>query len=318
MTRTTDATPVASIVVPSYKGVERLPRLFEALATQESSSPSFEVVVVVDGVDDGTPALVEEESRFAVRAVVFPQNRGRVAALNAGFGAAQGEVLIRCDDDLVPGPRYILNHVAAHAQGPVGVIGMYKNVYDPSPYSRAYGDEADANMRDMARNTGPRMSWRFWAGNCSVTRETWERVGQYDPDYRLYGWEDVDYGYRLYEAGIRIAIAPELETPHMIAATTTKIRVARAFHAAAARRIFERKHPAAPLSAAIPEWSVWNGTVRALSRVMALVQPPRIGGTVDRIIPLLPRAVSRRLIAACVEAAAVAGYRAPLSAKDVF
>ena len=95
--------PEASIIVPSYRGAGRLPALFDALAGQQIGGPDFEVIVVIDGVDDGSVALVEAESRFPVSPVLFPENRGRVEALNAGFGTARGRVLIRCDDDLVPG-----------------------------------------------------------------------------------------------------------------------------------------------------------------------------------------------------------------------
>ena len=60
--------------------------------------PIYDVTVesgtlVVDGVDDGSVALLEAESRFALRSIIFPENRGRVAALNAGFEAARGGVL---------------------------------------------------------------------------------------------------------------------------------------------------------------------------------------------------------------------------------
>ena len=86
--------PVASIVVPSFRCADRLPQLLDSLAAQDAA-PSFEVIVVVDGVDDGSVALLENESRLDARSIVFPENRGRVAALNAGFEAARGDVLIR-------------------------------------------------------------------------------------------------------------------------------------------------------------------------------------------------------------------------------
>lgn len=308
--------PLASIVVPSFRGADRLPQLLDSLAAQQDGTPSFEVIVVVDGVDDGSVALLENESRLELRSIVFPENRGRVGALNAGFEAARGDVLIRCDDDLIPGADYVAAHVNAHRNGPGGVIGLYLNEYSTTPYAEVYGKDADERFRCDAYSAAPTLAWRYWAGNCSITREVWEAVGPYDSEYRLYGWEDVDYGYRIHAAGFELRLAPELETPHRVAAVTTAIRARRAAHSGAARRLFERKHPKAGLPSAIPGWSLWNTLVRGLSR--APVNPSRRGAIVDAVLRFLPRGVGRKLVALSVESAALGGYRNPDSAKEKF
>ena len=270
----------------------------------------------MDGVDDGSVALLENESRLDARSIVFPENRGRVAALNAGFEAARGDVLIRCDDDLVPRPDYVSAHVNSHRDGPGGVIGLYLNEYSTTPYAEVYGKDADERFRRDAYGSAPSMAWRYWAGNCSITRAIWDSVGPYDPEYRLYGWEDVDYGYRIREAGFEVRLAPELETPHRVAAVTTAIRARRASHSGAARRLFERKHPQAGLPDAIPGWSLWNALVRGLSRIP--LKPARLGGAVDVLLRFLPRGVGRKVVALSVESAALGGYRSPHSAKERF
>ena len=71
---------------------------------------------------------------------------------------------------------------------------------------------AEQRLRASAYAAGPEVSWRFWAGNVGVRRASWERVGPYDTDFRAYGWEDVDWGYRLHTAGIPIVVDPALET----------------------------------------------------------------------------------------------------------
>ena len=113
----TPLTPEASVIVPSRGGAQRLPRLIGALAAQEDAPP-FEVHVVVDGDVDGSEAvlaqLAAEHPGLDLSWTVFGENRGRVAALNAGADATSGRILIRADDDLEPGPHYIRDHVAAH------------------------------------------------------------------------------------------------------------------------------------------------------------------------------------------------------------
>ena len=83
----------ASVIVPSRGGAERLPRLLDALSRQ--TYESWEAVIVLDGDIDGSASVVERYSHLPVQVLVFPENRGRVAALNAGFAAADGDVLYR-------------------------------------------------------------------------------------------------------------------------------------------------------------------------------------------------------------------------------
>lgn len=299
---------LASIVIPSRGGAQRLPRLLNALAAQDDQE--WEAIVVVDGDIDGSEAVIEGFQHLPVRSIVFPENRGRVAALNAGFENARGEVLIRCDDDLCPSVGYVRQHKAAHATSPGGAIGLYLNQLPDTPYARAYGSDADEKFRVNAY--AQTEAWRYWAGNCSTTRELWDAVGPYDPDYRAYGWEDVDWGYRLHQQGVPVRLVRELETPHFVAAVTTQSRVQRAFHSGAARRLFEAKHGAHLLSSAIPASdSLWNKAVRTIGKVPSRRILDLASTAADAGARVLPKGLSRKAIALLVEGGSVAGYRHP-------
>ncbi|PMC74789.1 glycosyltransferase [Brachybacterium sp. UMB0905] len=302
--------PTASIIIPSYRGADRLPALFDSLGAQAHGTPSFEVVLVIDGVDDGSVALAEAEQRFPLRHVLLPQNLGRVGALNAGFAAARGDILIRCDDDLVVPPGFVAAHVAAHraAPGPVGVIGVTWDVHEPGPYANAYGSDAARRSFEHARSLGAGERWRLWAANCSITRATWEHIGPYDTAYRAYGWEDVDYGWRLRAAGIPLVIAHEATAPHHGPARSAAARARKAFEAGAARATFQRLHPEAPLEPSSPGAGLWGRAVGAVAgRLRCVADVDRAGGAVDRMLPLVPSAVGRKLVAALVEGAGYAG-----------
>lgn len=299
---------LASIIIPSRGGAKRLPRLLSALAAQDDRD--WEAIVVIDGDVDGSQQVVERYRHLPVRAIVFPENRGRVAALNAGFDNSEGGVLIRCDDDLVPGIDYVRQHKAAHETQPGGAVGLYLNQLPDTPYARAYGSDADEIFRRGAYASHE--AWRYWAGNCSTTRDLWDAVGPYDRDYRAYGWEDVDWGFRLHRQGVAVRLVPELETPHFVAAVTTQSRVRRAFHSGAARRLFESKHGADVLSSAIPPADgLWNRAVRAVGRAPSWTFLDAASAAVDVGARVLPRALSHKAIALLVEGGSVAGYRHP-------
>lgn len=299
--------PSVSVVVPTRGGAKHLPVLFDALRRQ--SAVDWEAVVVIDGDVDGTEQVVDAAaSDLPVRAVVLPENRGRSAALNAGFDAAFGDVLVRCDDDMVPGPDYVRRHAAAHEGGEVGVVGLVRNVYPDTAYARSYGRDWDERYRREAYCVDPSDTWTYWAGNCSVTRQLWTAVGPYDTAFRSYGWEDVDWGYRLSRVGVPIVLDPLLETEHRGPASTTAARAQRAFYAGAAKRRFDDKHGIDSTIRA--QRSPWDRAVQGLQLRLDEQRIARFGRMVDGIAGVVPRPVARKTIALLVEASGRAGQRA--------
>ncbi|MBP1326224.1 glycosyltransferase involved in cell wall biosynthesis [Leucobacter exalbidus] len=301
--------PRVSIVVPSRGGVERLPKLFECLRAQ--TEPSWEVVVVVDGDIDDTADLLERvRHELPVTPIVFPENRGRSAALNAGFAAARGEVLVRCDDDLRPDPGYVAAHLAQHTGEPRGAIGLVRNIYPETAYARAYGLERDTRFREEAYHATPERRWRYWGGNVSVTRETYDRVGPYDTNFRAYGWEDVDWGYRLYASGTPVDFAFDAETDHWIAATTTESRVRRAFYSGAARLTFDAKHGAGVSGSTARGTGLWDRLVTHQAQ-RSLADLSRSAAKLDTALDRMPRWLAEKRVSLLVEAAAVSGLLHP-------
>ncbi|MFX0537496.1 glycosyltransferase family 2 protein [Ornithinimicrobium sp. Y1847] len=297
--------PTASLVVPSRGGRDRLPILLKALSQQ--SRDDWEAVIVLDGDVDGSADFLQTVNDDRVRVVEFRDNRGRSAALNAGHQAARGDVLIRCDDDLEPGLQFVERHVSRHQDQDCGVVGLYVNRYPDNRYAEVYGRPQDFLFRQQAYATVPEMRWRYWAGNVSVTRDQWERVGPYDLTFRAYGWEDVDWGYRLHTSGAQVVLDPSLETTHHVAATTTKVRALRAYAAGAAREKFLEKHgrvlPEAPTSG----W--WNRASEFFARVSGERMVAATGSAVDRAAPFLPGALAGKATAFTVESAGRAGAR---------
>lgn len=302
--------PHTSIVVPTRGGAHRLPYLFAALRAQ--TDPSWEAIVVVDGdIDDSASVIEAARAELPITTIVFPENRGRSAALNAGFAAARGDVLIRCDDDLRPASDYVANHVLYHDGYTRGVIGLYLNEYPDTPYARAYGRQRDERFRRDAYAGPVANRWRYWAGNVSVTRATYDRIGDYDTRFRAYGWEDVDWGYRLWRSGIEIRLGSELETPHHVAAVTTEIRVKRAFAAGAARQTFAAKHGTDVLGTRTPGEGAWGRLIDRTAERKGLDALLRKARAADRSLDRFPRWAAEKRVAWLVEAAALSGELRP-------
>lgn len=90
-----------SVVIPTYQGVDRLPRLLESLAAQTLDPQCWEAVFVVNGKDDGSLALLESwriEGLFNLR-VAFTPEAGAGVARNLGIATARGDFVTFVDDD---------------------------------------------------------------------------------------------------------------------------------------------------------------------------------------------------------------------------
>ena len=312
----------ASVVVPTRGGAKRLPVLLTALAAQDTDD--FEVLPVVDGDIDGSEEVLRSWAhRVAMKPIVFRENRGRAAALNAGAAAATGRIIIRCDDDLEPRSDFITGHVARHSGRRCGVVGLTTNALPDTAYARAYGRKANAHSITSALALPAKRTWRLWSANVSVPADLHARLGGYDARYRRYGWEDVDFGYRLHRAGVPIVVAPELIAVHHGASTTTAARAVRALHAGAARETFLAVHGPEALrefdggSLKSPP-SLWDRVVAGTSSFVTERTLHAYGAAADAAVSRLPAAVAEKLIALAVESAGIAGVKYPHRARGTF
>ncbi len=99
-----------SIVVPLFNEDESLPELcswIEAVVAQNNLS--YEVILVDDGSTDNSWNVIEQKGKENpnIKGIKFQRNYGKSAALNEGFKAAQGDVVITMDADMQDSPDEI-------------------------------------------------------------------------------------------------------------------------------------------------------------------------------------------------------------------
>ncbi len=124
-----------SVVVPLYNEEESLPELIAWIdEVMQKHQFSYEAVFIDDGSTDRSWQVITElKQKFAsIKAVKFRRNYGKSAALNVGFAAAQGEVIITMDADLQDSPDEIPELYRRIKEESYDVIsGWKKKRYDP-------------------------------------------------------------------------------------------------------------------------------------------------------------------------------------------
>ncbi len=99
--------PMISIVVPiKDEAPNVLPLIMETKQVMESLPYPFELVFVDDGSTDGSYEIIKKARKEYpfIGAVKFRENRGQMAAFEAGFRRARGEIVVTMDGDLQNDP----------------------------------------------------------------------------------------------------------------------------------------------------------------------------------------------------------------------
>src|SRR5690606_35063412 len=99
-----------SVVIPLFNEAESLPELTSWIRrVMEEQGFSYEIVLVDDGSTDRSWEVIEalKAGSPAITGIKFRRNYGKSAALNVGFAAAQGQVVITMDADLQDSPDEI-------------------------------------------------------------------------------------------------------------------------------------------------------------------------------------------------------------------
>ncbi len=108
-----------SVVIPLYNEEESLPELMAWIErVMLENNYSYEVIMIDDGSSDSSWEVIQclREKNDRLKAIKLQRNYGKSAALNEGFKAAQGEVIITMDADMqdspdeIPGLRNMIIH----------------------------------------------------------------------------------------------------------------------------------------------------------------------------------------------------------------
>ena len=210
-----------SVVVTYYEAPEALKLTLAALEGQTYPRELFEVVIVDDG--SRTPLAAPTAGPLEVR-VVHQEDRGfgLARARNTGARAADSEILVFLDCDMMPEAGWLAEHARwHHAACDALTLGFRAHVevdgIDADSVRTRAGSLADL----FADRPSDRPVWVEYhmtrtreltsdaddlfrvvtGGNLGVSRSFFESVGGYDETFTQWGAEDTEFGYRAYTMG---------------------------------------------------------------------------------------------------------------------
>lgn len=162
----------------------------------------FEVIVVSDGSPDGTNAYLESAETPLQLTPILQENQGVAVARNRGIREANADIILFVDDDVVPTPTLIEEHLKKHTNNKTVVMGP---MLTPPDFSMKPWVDWEQKMLmkqydDMNNGVWEPTARQFYTGNTSVRREHLIEAGGFDPAFRRA--EDVELAYRLDGMGL--------------------------------------------------------------------------------------------------------------------
>lgn len=202
------AEPTISIIIPVRNGAEHLAACLEAVRKLEPAP--LECIVLDDGSEDASAATAR---RAGVQVISTGGRRGPAVARNLGARAAQGEILWFLDADVVVGIDGLARVRSAFVQEPGldAVIGSYDDAPGSPDFCSQYRNLLHAFVHQSSRED----TATFWTGCGAIRRTVFEAEGGFRETYSKPYLEDVEFGWRLHEAGRRIRLDKGLRVKHL-------------------------------------------------------------------------------------------------------
>jgi glycosyltransferase involved in cell wall biosynthesis len=245
-----------SVVIPSYNMGWALPAVLRALNAQQCARHApLEVIVSDDGSTDATGATVARLVLPNLRLIHLFQPRdegsGRSRARNAGLARATGDWIVLLDSTVLLDPLFLSSLLTGVADDTAIVLAEVHGVGATSPPSgMSEIDECSPELiADLAGALAADIAWcdrrrpifdacngdltklqapwlLAWSAVLAVSRRWLQKAGAFDESLRLWGGEDVEWAYRLFQAGGRFQVFRQryaLHWPHQTASWDARL-----------------------------------------------------------------------------------------------
>ena len=126
--------PSLTVIIPAYNEGAMVEKAVYSVAAADYPAARLEIICIDDGSRDNTWLYIQRAQKrypHLVKALRFPENRGKKAALYAGFTRGRGEVFVTVDSDSVIEPD-ALRHLVAPLQqdGQIGAVAGNVKVFN--------------------------------------------------------------------------------------------------------------------------------------------------------------------------------------------
>lgn len=224
-----------SIIIVNYKTLELTTSCIDSILKSNTKSLDYEIIVVDNASEDGSIESIQNQFK-SVKTIINHENQGFSKANNLGMKASVGDYVLLLNSDTIVELNtlkgaydFIKDHKHIGALGckimlPSGKLDVACKRSFPTPLNGIYHSlHLDEAFPDSVRFGAYNLTYVDENKICSidcimgafmmVPRKVIDAVGILDEDYFMYG-EDVDWCYRIKNAGYQVMYYPQVRIFH--------------------------------------------------------------------------------------------------------
>ena len=229
-----------SIIVPVYNRPEEVDELLQSLCRQ--SYKDFEVVIVEDGSKLPCKDVCAKYADILSLSYYLKENSGPGQSRNYGAERARGQWLIVLDSDVVLPPEYMEN-VERSLEGANLAAWGGPDAAHPSftPVQKAISYSMTSFFTTGGIRGGKTKLDKFYprSFNMGIRADVYRQLGGFS---KMRFGEDIDFSYRIVEAGFRPRLLPEAWVWHKRRTDLRKF-FRQVYNSGIARINLEKRHP---------------------------------------------------------------------------
>lgn len=209
-----------SIVIITYNRPEDVLLLLQNISEQNNAAHLLESVIIIDndsGVSyDSVLAYIDKTPEIPFRYIRSEVNLGVAAGRNKAIMLAEAPIIVTIDDDAYfkfPNSLQQIVHLFASDYARNNKVGAFcfKVFYGSTGelQANAFPHKRFAQYKDKKQF----LTYYFIGCGHAILKEVYDQTGLYPTDF-FYGMEEYDLGYRILDAGYRIAYDDSVSIIH--------------------------------------------------------------------------------------------------------
>lgn len=218
--------PFVSIIVLNYNGQGFIRECLESIKKIKYDKDRYEVIVVDNASTDKSVEIIKTYEPW-VKFIGAGSNLGYAGGNNVGVKNAKGKYLVILNPDTVVDKDFLKELVyAIEHNKDVGAFSskvLYKNQKDKintvGGFWSVLGVSGSVGEGKKSGDFND-MTYTFYPTGCAMImdKKLYLNLGKFDDDYFLY-CEDPDLGWRLWDNGYKVALAPKSKVYHLVSAS---------------------------------------------------------------------------------------------------
>ncbi len=203
--------PLVSVVVPFFNSELHISACIESLLGQEDVGGCFEVLLINNGSQDGSAAVVE---RYDELIVLDESTPGAYAARNAGIRKARAPLIAFTDADCVADPDWLRSIREGMEDEALGILlGHCRYPREATLPLRLLGAYENAKAEYVIDHCPPAHHFAY-ANNLAIRASVFEEVGLFK-EWRRAADSELLHRLTARQPNLRRAFCPSMRVTHM-------------------------------------------------------------------------------------------------------